>query len=83
LGGLSNENSFSLAPLRQPVPEETECCARVGLKAEDLAAHKAKEAEITRVLAKVSTEDMVVLRCLVGEDRAAQASRYIALKGLR
>jgi hypothetical protein len=64
-------------------PEETECCARVGLKAEDLAAHKAKEAEITRVLAKVSTEDMVVLRCLVGEDRAAQASRYIALKGLR
>jgi len=44
---------------------------------------RAKEAEITRVLAKVSTEDMVVLRCLVGEDRAAQASRYIALKGLR
>jgi len=35
------------------------------------------------VLAKVSTEDMVVLRCLWARNRAAQASRYIALKGLR
>jgi hypothetical protein len=60
--------------------DENECCARTGLKAEDLAAFKAKEAEITRVLAKVSSEDMVVLKCLCGDDRAAQAERYISLK---
>ena len=28
--------------------EENECCARTGLKAETLAAHKAKEAAVTK-----------------------------------
>ena len=64
-------------------PEENECCARTGLKAEDLAASKAKAAEVERVLAKISAEDLVVLKCLVGDDRPAMAARYVALKGLR
>ena len=61
-------------------PEETECCARVGLKAEDLAASKARNAEVDRVLAKVSTEDMVLLKIMCGDDRPAMAERYVALK---
>jgi hypothetical protein len=64
-------------------PEENECCARVGLSAADLAASKARTAETERILAKVSVEDLVVLKCLCGDDREAMVSRYVALKGLR
>jgi hypothetical protein len=61
-------------------PEENECCARTGLKAEDLAAHKARTAETERILAKVSAEDLVVLKCLCGDNRPEMAARYTALK---
>jgi hypothetical protein len=63
-------------------PEETECAARVGLSAADLAASKARNAEIERVLGKVSSEDMVLLKIMCGDDRPAMAERYVSLKGL-
>jgi len=83
LGGLSNENSFSLAPLPPTCPRGNGMLCARRPQGRGLGRAQGKGGRITRVLAKVSTEDMVVLRCLVGEDRAAQASRYIALKGLR